>query len=216
MKGIMGVKLGMTQVFDEEGRAIPVTVIHAEPNQVMRIRTDDRDGYEAVQLGVGNIKERKVVYAQRQDYEKRGLTPVRYLREFRLDGATDLQPGQFVKVNDAFEAGDIVDVIGTSKGKGFAGVIKRWGFHRGPMSHGSKYHRRVGSLGSRTSGGGGRVHPGRRLPGRMGHQRVTTLRLRVVRVDADRNLLLIRGAVPGPKGSLVMVRESVRNKKGAV
>ena len=216
MKGIMGVKLGMTQVFDEEGRAIPVTVIHAEPNQVMRIRTDDRDGYEAVQLGVGNIKERKVVYAQRQDYEKRGLTPVRYLREFRLDGATDLQPGQFVKVNDAFEAGDIVDVIGTSKGKGFAGVIKRWGFHRGPMSHGSKYHRRVGSLGSRTSGGGGRVHPGRRMPGRMGHQRVTTLRLRVVRVDADRNLLLIRGAVPGPKGSLVMVRESVRNKKGAV
>ena len=216
MKGIMGVKLGMTQVFDEEGRAIPVTVIHAEPNQVMRIRTHESDGYEAVQLGVGTIKERKVAYAQRKDLEKRGLQPARYVREFRLAGATELEPGQYVKVEDAFEPGDIVDVIGTSKGKGFAGVIKRWGFHRGPMSHGSKYHRRVGSLGSRTSGGGGRVHPGRRMPGRMGHQRVTTLRLRVVRVDSDRNLILIRGAVPGPKGSLVMVRESVRNKKGAV
>ncbi len=216
MKGIMGVKLGMTQVFDEEGRAIPVTVIHAEPNQVMRIRTHESDGYEAVQLGVGGIKERKVAYAQRKDLEKRGLQAARYVREFRLAGATELEPGQYLKVEDAFEPGDIVDVIGTSKGKGFAGVIKRWGFHRGPMSHGSKYHRRVGSLGSRTSGGGGRVHPGRRMPGRMGHQRVTTLRLRVVRVDSDRNLLLIRGAVPGPKGSLVMVRESVRNKKGAV
>lgn len=216
MKGIMGVKLGMTQVFDEEGRAIPVTVIHAEPNQVLRIRTKDNEGYEAVQLGVGTIKERKVAYAQRKDYEKRGLTPTRYVREFRLAGATELEPGQFVTVDNAFQAGDIVDVIGTSKGKGFAGVIKRWGFHRGPTTHGSKYHRRVGSLGSRTSGGGGRVHPGRKLPGRMGAARVTTLRLRVVRVDSDRNLLLIRGAVPGPKGSLVMVRESVRNKKGAV
>lgn len=215
MKGIMGVKLGMTQVFDEEGRAIPVTVIHAEPNQVLRVRTPEAEGYEAVQLGVGTIKERKVAYAQRKDYEKRRLTPARYVREFRLSGATELEPGQFVKVDDAFAPGDIVDVTGTSKGKGFAGVIKRWGFHRGPTTHGSKYHRRVGSLGSRTSGGGGRVHPGRKLPGRMGAKRVTTLRLRVVRVDADRNLLLIHGAVPGPRGSLVMVRESVRNKKGA-
>jgi large subunit ribosomal protein L3 len=216
MKGIMGVKLGMTQVFDEEGRAIPVTVIHAEPNQVMRIRTEELDGYEAVQLGVGAIKDRKVAYANRMDYQKRGLTPTRYVREFRLAGATELEPGQFVKVDDAFAPGDIVDVIGTSKGKGFAGVIKRWGFRRGPTTHGSKYHRRVGSLGSRTSGGGGRVHPGRRLPGRMGHARVTTLRLTVVKVDTDRNLLLIKGSVPGPKGSLVMVRESVRNQKGAV
>jgi large subunit ribosomal protein L3 len=216
MKGIMGVKLGMTSVFDEEGQAIPVTVIHAEPNQVLRIRTKERDGYEAAQMGVGAIKERKVAYAQRMDYQARGLNLARYVREFRLPGATELEPGQYVSVGDAFEPGDIVDVIGTSKGKGFAGVIKRWGFHRGPTSHGSKYHRRVGSLGSRTSGGGGRVHPGRKLPGRMGHQRVTTLRLRVVRVDGDRNLLLIRGSVPGPKGSLVMVRESVRNRKGAV
>lgn len=216
MKGIMGVKLGMTQVFDEDGRAIPVTVIHAEPNQVLRIRTREQDGYEAAQLGVGAIRDRKVAYQQRMDYQKRGVNPARYVREFRLSGATELEPGQFVKVDDAFQPGDIVDVIGTSKGKGFAGVIKRWGFRRGPTTHGSKYHRRVGSLGSRTSGGGGRVHPGRKLPGRMGNHRVTTLRLRVVRVDADRNLLLIRGAVPGPKGSLVMVRDSVRNQKGAV
>lgn len=216
MKGIMGVKLGMTQVFDEEGRAIPVTVIHAEPNQVLRIRTAALDGYEAVQLGAGVIKDRKVAYAQRQDYQARGLNLARYVREFRLRGATDLEPGQYLKVNDAFEPGDVVDVIGTSKGKGFAGVIKRWGFHRGPTTHGSKYHRRPGSLGSRTSGGGGRVHPGRKLPGRMGHKRVTTLRVTVVRVDVDRNLLLIKGSVPGPKGSLVMVRESVRNQKGAV
>lgn len=216
MKGIMGVKLGMTQVFDEEGRAIPVTVIHAEPNQVLRIRTHERDGYEAAQLGVGQIREQKVAYAQRKDFEQRGLQLARYIREFRLAGARDLEPGSYIAVNDAFEPGDIVDVIGTSKGKGFAGVIKRWGFHRGPTTHGSKYHRRVGSLGSRTSGGGGRVHPGRKMPGHMGHQRVTTLRVRVVKVDSDRNLLLIRGSVPGPKGSLVMVRESVRNKKGAV
>ncbi len=216
MKGIMGIKLGMTQVFDEEGRAVPVTVLHVEPNQVMRIRTQDRDGYEAAQLGVGAIKDRKVAYQQRQDYKARGVNPARYVKEFRLAGATALEPGQFVKVEDAFEPGDVVDVTGTSKGKGFAGVIKRWGFHRGPTTHGSKYHRRVGSLGSRTSGGGGRVHPGRKLPGRMGHKRVTTLSLKVVRVDADRNLLLIKGAVPGPKGSLVMVRESIRKRKGAV
>lgn len=216
MKGIMGIKLGMTQVFDEEGRAVPVTVLHVEPNQVMRIRTQDRDGYEAAQLGVGAIKDRKVAYQQLQDYKARGVNPARYVKEFRLAGATALEPGQFVKVEEAFEPGDVVDVIGTSKGKGFAGVIKRWGFHRGPTTHGSKYHRRVGSLGSRTSGGGGRVHPGRKLPGRMGHKRVTTLSLKVVRVDADRNLLLIKGAVPGPKGSLVMVRESIRKRKGAV
>ncbi|MCY0879399.1 MAG: 50S ribosomal protein L3 [Firmicutes bacterium] len=216
MKGIMGIKLGMTQVFDEEGRAIPVTVIHAEPNQVMGVRTKERDGYEAVQLGMGAIKERKVAYQQLKDWGRRGLTPVRYVKEFRLPGATELEPGQFVRVEDAFAPGDLVDVIGTSKGKGFAGGIKRWGFRRGPMSHGSKYHRRVGSLGPRMSGGGGRVRPGRRMPGRKGHERVTVLSLRVVRVDADRNLLLIKGAVPGPRGSLVMVREAVRLRKGAV
>ncbi len=215
MKGIIGTKIGMTQVFDETGRAIPVTVIHAEPNTVVRLRTPEQDGYEAVQLGVGAVRVHKMTQPLAKDFQKRGITPVKYLREFRLPGATDLVPGSAHRVEDAFASGDMVDVTGTSKGKGFAGVIKRWGFHRGPMSHGSKYHRRVGSLGSRTSGGGGRVHPGRKMPGHMGHRRVTVLKLQVVRVDSDRNLLLVRGAVPGPRGSLVMVRESVRQKKGA-
>lgn len=214
MKGIIGTKVGMTQVFDETGRAIPVTVIHAEPNTVVRVRTREKDGYEAVQLGMGPIRTHKVKLPIRKDFEQRGLTPVKFLREFRLPGALDLTPGGQHRIEDAFAEGDIVDVTGTSKGKGFAGVIKRWGFHRGPMSHGSKYHRRVGSLGSRTSGGGGRVHPGRKMPGHMGHRRVTVLRLNVVRLDQDRNLVLIHGAVPGPKGSLVMIRESVRNQKG--
>ncbi len=214
MKGIIGVKVGMTQVFNAEGLAVPVTVILAEPNRVVRQRTVSKDGYEAVQLGVGAIRPFKVAQPQRKDYEKLGVEPVRFLREFRMEGASELAQGSWQTVADAFEAGDIVDVIGTSKGKGFAGVIKRWGFHRGPTTHGSKYHRRVGSLGARTSGGGGRVHPGRKLPGRMGHARVTVLKLRVERVDSDRNLLLIHGAVPGPRGSLVMVRDSVRNRKG--
>ncbi|CAB1129948.1 ribosomal protein L3 (BL3) [Candidatus Hydrogenisulfobacillus filiaventi] len=210
MKGIIGKKLGMTQVFDENGLAIPVTVIHAEPNPVVRLRTPEKDGYAAVQLGYETMLPKKVNRARRMDFEKLGLEPVRFLREFRLPGALDLKPGTFQRVQDAFEAGDLVDVIGTSKGKGFAGVIKRWGFRRGPMSHGSKYHRRVGSLGPRMSGGGGRVRKGRKMPGRKGHSRVTVLNLRVVRVDPERNLLLVRGAVPGPKGSLVMVREAVR------
>lgn len=216
MKGIIGKKLGMTQIFDEQGRAIPVTVLQVEPNVVVRHRTVERDGYEAVQLGFESIKPHKVKRPQRDDFAKRGLAPVRYLREFRLPGALELAEGSMLRVEEAFASGDIVDVTGTSKGKGFTGVIKRWGFRRGPTTHGSKYHRRVGSLGPRTSGGGGRVHPGRKMPGHSGHERVTVLRLEIVRIDADRNLLMIKGAVPGPRGSLVMVRESVRNRKGAM
>lgn len=216
MKGIIGKKLGMTQIFDETGRAIPVTVLLVEPNVVVRRRTVEKDGYEAVQLGFESVKAHKLKRPQRQDFEKRGIAPVRYLREFRLPGATELEEGSLHKVEEVFAAGDIVDVTGTSKGKGFTGVIKRWGFRRGPTTHGSKYHRRVGSLGPRTSGGGGRVHPGRKMPGHSGHARVTVLSLEVVRVDAERNLLLIKGAVPGPRGSLVMVRDAVRQRKGAV
>lgn len=216
MKGIIGTKVGMTQVFDESGLAVPVTVIHVVPNVVVGHRTAAKEGYDAVQLGMGEVKARKLKQPQRKDYEKRGLPMVRHLREFRLPGALDLTAGNLHRVEEAFANGDTVDVIGTSKGKGFAGVIKRWGFHRGPMTHGSKYHRRVGSLAPRASGGGGRVHPGRKMPGHMGHARVTVLNLKVVRVDADRNLLLVKGAVPGPNGSLVMVREAVRLRKGAV
>lgn len=212
MKGIIGKKVGMTQVFDAEGRAIPVTVILAEPNRVVQVKTKASDGYEAAKLGLEVVAPRKLTKAERVVFEKLGVEPMRHLREFRMPGALDLTPGALQRVEDAFADGDVVDVTGTSKGKGFAGVIKRFGFHRGPMSHGSKYHRRVGSLGARTSGGGGRVHPGRRLPGRMGHARVTVQNLRVVRVDAGRNLLLIRGAIPGPKGSLVMVRSAVKRR----
>lgn len=210
MKAIIGQKLGMTQIFDEEGRAIPVTVILAEPNRVIRKRTLARHGYEAVQLGVGFIRPHKVKRPQARDFEKLGVEPVRWLREFREPGAQDLQEGAWLRVEEAFQAGDWVDVTGTSRGKGFAGGIKRWGFHRGPMSHGSKYHRGPGSLGARMSGGGGRVFKGRKMPGHLGHERVTVLKLKVVRVDADKNLLLVRGAVPGPDKGLVMVRESVR------
>ncbi|MCY0881800.1 MAG: 50S ribosomal protein L3 [Firmicutes bacterium] len=214
MKGILGFKVGMTQIFDEDGRAVPVTVVHVEPNRIVRIRTVEKDGYEAVQLGIGAVKAHRVAKPQLKDFAQRNMEPVRILREFRLPGATELVPGEELRVEDAFAAGDVIDVTGTSKGKGFAGVIKRWGARRGPTTHGSKYHRRVGSLAARASGGGGRVHPGRKMPGHMGHKRVTTLRLRVVRVDQERNLLLIRGAVPGPKGSLVMVRATVRPRKG--
>jgi large subunit ribosomal protein L3 len=215
MKGIYGTKLGMTTVFDDEGRAIPVTVIHAEPNRVLRRLTEARHGYNAVQVGFGFVKPRKVRKPQLKDFEKLGVEPVRWVRELRLPGSEELEPGQDIKV-DVFEPGDWVDVTGVSRGKGFAGSIKRHGFHRGPMTHGSKYHRGTGSLNARISGGGGRVFKGRKMPGHLGHERVTVLRLQVVRVDAERNLLLIRGAVPGPKKGLVRVRETVRTpaKKG--
>ncbi len=215
MKGIIGTKVGMTQIFDDSGQAVPVTVIHAEPNVVVGHRSAAKEGYDAVQLGVEEVPARKLRQPQRKDFQQRRLPFVRRIREFRLPGALELPAGSLHRVEAAFEPGDRVDVTGTSKGKGFAGAIKRWGFHRGPMSHGSKYHRRVGSLAPRTSGGGGRVHPGRKLPGHLGHRRVTVLNLKVVRVDADRSLLLVRGAVPGPNGSLVMVRTSVRAKRGA-
>jgi large subunit ribosomal protein L3 len=217
MKGIYGTKLGMTTIFDEEGRAVPVTVIHAEPNRVLRRRTPEKDGYSAVQVGFGFVKPYKVKRPQRGEFERLKMEPVRYVRELRLPGADALEPGQEIRV-DVFEPGDWVDVTGISKGKGFAGVIKRHGFHRGPMSHGSKYHRRPGSLNARISGGGGRVFKGRKLAGHMGHQQVTVLNLRVVRVDPDRNLLLVRGAVPGPRKGIVRVRAAVKApvKKGAV
>ncbi len=208
MKGIWGQKLGMTQVFDEEGRSVPVTVILAEPNRVVMKRTVARHGYSAVQVGFGTVKPRKLKKPILGEFRRLGQEPVRHRRELRLPGAEELSEGDEIRVGDTFEAGEWVDVTGTSRGKGFAGVIKRWGFHRGPMTHGSKYHRGVGSLGARMSGGGGRVFRGRKLPGHMGHARVTVQKLKVQRVDAARHLLLIRGAVPGPKGGWVMVRAS--------
>lgn len=212
-KGILGKKLGMTQVFTPEGIVIPVTVVEATPNVVVRNMTKEQNGYEAVQIGFGVVKEKHLTKPEKGHFEKVGQTPVKFLREIRLNEASTHEVGSQISV-DIFEDGEMVDVTGTSKGKGFAGTIKRHGFARGPMTHGSKSHREPGSIGPMTSGGGGRVYKGKKLPGHMGHQKVTIQRLTVVRVDKERNLLLIKGAVPGPQGGLVMVKNTVKpNRK---
>lgn len=208
-KGILGRKLGMTQVFDEAGRVIPVTVVEAGPCVVVQKKTAETDGYNAIQVGFGAIKDKHVNSPQKGHFKKADVTPRKWLREFRLADVAGYDVGQEVKAN-LFDAGELVDVTGISKGHGFAGSIKRHNFRRGPMSHGSKYHRGPGSLGYRAAA---RVPKGRRLPGRYGSERVTIQALRVVRVDPDRNLLLIKGAVPGVKGSLLVIRDSVKAKK---
>lgn len=202
MKAILGKKLGMTQIFDNEGKLVPVTVIEAGPCTVVEKRTLDKDGYLAVQLGFGFVKESKLTKPLRGYFKKKGIAPLKYLREFRITPEEKINVGDVVKV-DVFQAGDLVDVTGTSIGKGFAGGIKRWNFKRGPMAHGSKYHRGPGSLQSRNAA---RVFPGRKLPGHLGNERVTVKHLRVVQVDPEKNLLLVHGAVPGTRGSLVMVK----------
>lgn len=211
MKGILGRKLGMTQVFDEAGRAVPVTVVKAGPCVVVQKRTPARDGYSAIQLGFEDVKEGRLNRPRRGHLARAGVRPVRILRELRVPDAEAYQVGQDLRV-DLFKPGDRVDVTGISKGKGFAGGVKRWGFGRGPMAHGSKYHRGTGSLatGGRMSGGGGRVFPGRKMPGHLGAERVTVQNLRVERVDPEHDLLLLRGAVPGPRGGLVIVRSAVK------
>ncbi len=206
-KGILGTKLGMTQVFDESGRAVSVTVLEAGPCRVTQIRTVPRDGYEAVQVGFG--RRRRVNQPEAGHLKAASAGPVKVLREVPMPDGVEVQVGQDLTVA-LFSPGERVDVTATSKGKGFQGGVKRHGFGRGPMTHGSKYHRGPGSLSSRTSGGGGRVHPGRKLPGRMGHRRVTVQSLVVERVDEPRNLLLVRGAVPGPRGGIVLIRSAVK------
>lgn len=198
----------MTQVFDEQGKAVPVTVIEAGPCIVVNIRTPERDGYAALQLGHEEVRGEKLTRPLRGQFTKVKVKPQRFLREIRVS-AEDLEEfavGQEIKV-DVFSPGDYVDVRGISKGKGFAGGIKRHGMHRGPMKHGSKYHRRPGSLGAK---GPARVFKGRKLPGRMGGEAVTVQHLRVVQVDPARNLLLLRGAVPGPRVGLILIRDSLR------
>lgn len=204
--GILGKKLGMTQVYDSEGRLIPVTVIEAGPCYVAQIRTRERDGYEAVQLAYDEIPERKLTKPELGHLKAAKLPACRVLREFKKTG--DVQVGQVVKV-DIFSNGDWVDVEGTSKGKGFQGVIKRHHFRGGPESHGSMFHRAPGSIGS--SSFPSRVWKNKRLPGHMGARRVTVQRLRVIETRPDENLLFISGAVPGATGGLVVVRKS---KKG--
>ena len=211
-KAILGRKLGMTQIFTEEGKVVPVTVILSGNNVVIQNKTEEKDGYNAVQIGFGEVKEQRVNKPLKGHFEKAGVKPLKFLREVRLKAASEYKVGDTIGV-DIFAAGDLVDVTGTSKGKGFAGGIKRHNFARGPMGHGSKSHREPGSTGSMLSGPGGRVLKGKKLPGRMGGERVTVQRLTVVKVDTNRNLLLIKGAVPGPKKSFVVIKETVKPKK---
>jgi large subunit ribosomal protein L3 len=208
MKGILGKKVGMTQIFSEQGEVIPVTVIEAGPCFVAQIKTLERDGYAAVQLGFAETKLKHLTQAQLQHLQKSNLPALRYLREFRMpaDELDRFQEGQKVTV-DIFEVGEYVDVTGTSKGKGFAGVVKRYGFRGGPKTHGqSDRHRAPGSIGACTTPG--RVFKGKRMPGRMGGERVTLQGLEVVLVDPERNLLAVRGAIPGSKNGLVMIRQA--------
>jgi large subunit ribosomal protein L3 len=211
MKGILGTKLGMTQVFDELNRIVPVTVVKAGPCVVTQVRTQEKDGYQAVQLAFGAIDPRKVNKPETGHFSKAGVTPRRVLAELRTTDAGDYTVGQEITA-EVFAGGAIVDVTGTSKGKGFAGVMKRHGFSGLGAGHGvQRKHRSPGSIGACATPG--RVFKGVRMAGRMGHVRVTTQNLTVHRVDAESGLLLIKGAIPGPKGSLVFVRTSV--KKGA-
>ena len=211
-KQILGIKLGMTQIFTEDGQVIPVTVVESGNNVVIRNKNVESDGYCAVQVGFGEIKDKHVNKPAKGLFDKAGVKPVKFIREIRLDAESEYKVGDVIGV-DIFAAGDLVDVVGTSKGKGFAGGIKRHNFARGPMGHGSKSHREPGSTGAMLSGPGGRVLKGKKLPGRMGGVRTTVQRLTVVRVDADRNLLLIKGAIPGPKKGLVIVKETIKPKK---
>jgi len=214
-KGILGKKVGMTQIFTKDGKVVPVTVVEANPNLIAQVKSVDSDGYNAIQIGVGVVKDKSVTKPQKGHFEKANIKPVRVIREIRLSDAPEQKLGDSITV-DIFAEGEIVDVVGTSKGKGFAGTIKRHNFSRGPMAHGSKSHREPGSMGPRISGGGGKVFKGKKLPGRMGGERVTVQRLTVARVDAERNLILIKGAIPGPKNGWVMIKNTVKPRKAAV
>ncbi len=204
--GILGRKLGMTQVYDDAGRAIPVTVIEAGPCVVVQKKTPQSDGYHALQLGFGEIRPRLVNRPLQGHFRKAQVRPVRVLAEVRSQEPSPHQAGEEVRV-DIFKAGDLVDVTGVSKGKGFAGGVRRHGFGRGPMAHGSKYHRGPGSLQSRAAA---RVFKGRKLPGHLGARRTTVQNLLVVRADPERNLLLVKGAVPGPRGQWLTIRRAVK------
>ncbi len=209
VKGILGRKLGMTQVFDEHGRAVPVTLIEAGPCRVVQVKTPERDGYHAIQLSFGDVK--RVNKPVAGHYAKAGVEPRRHLVELRLDEPGEHGPGSEIRA-DVFGPGEIVDVIGVTKGKGFAGGMKRHNFRGLSASHGTqRKHRSPGSIGACATPA--RVFKGTRMAGHLGHRRVTTLNLTVVQADPQRNLLLIKGAVPGPRGGLVMVRSSVRARR---
>ncbi len=206
-KAILGTKVGMTQLFAEDGKVIPVTVIQAGPCTVVQKKTVDNEGYDAVVVGFGEVREKSLNKPQKGTFAKADVAAKKYLREFRLDDISSLNVADEIKA-DIFEAGEKIDVSGISKGKGFAGPMKRWGLHRGPMSHGSGYHRGSGSMGACSNPG--RVMKGKKLPGHMGVVKVTVQNLEIVKVDAEANLILVKGAIPGNKGGLVTVRNSVK------
>ncbi len=207
-KCILGRKVGMTQIFDEIGNVIPVTVIEAGPCIVVSKKTSENDGYDAVQLGFGDLSDKHTNKPMKGHFQKNDVAPKKYLREFRLEDCGTLNVGDLIKA-DTFTAGDAVDVCGTSKGKGYAGTIKRYGNHRLKETHGSgPVHRHAGSNGSTSSPS--RVFKGKRLPGQMGAERVTVQNLTVAKIDAENNLIALRGAVPGPKGGLVLITDSVK------
>ena len=207
-KAILAKKIGMTQVFGERGEMIPVTVLEAGPCVIVQKKTVQNDGYSALQVGFGDKKIKQVNKPAKGHFDKAGLKPSRVLRELKLEDSESYEVGSVIRA-DMFAPGDMVDVSGISKGKGFQGAIKRHGQHRGPMSHGSKYHRGLGSLGSGTTPG--RVRKGKSMPGHMGHKKITVQNLKIVRADAEKNLILIKGAVPGPRGALLMIKNTVKS-----
>ena len=209
MKGILGKKLGMNQIFTEEGIVVPVTVVEAGPNVVTQVKTVEKDGYNAIQVGFEDAKEKSLNKPQKGHLAAANVLK-KHLKEFRVDAVEEFTVGQEIKA-DLFAAGEKIDVTGTSKGKGFQGPIKRHGQSRGPESHGSRYHRRPGSMGACSFPG--RVFKNKKLAGHMGSVKVTVQNLEVVRVDADKNLILVKGAIPGPKGSMVTIKEAVKSSK---
>lgn len=210
-KFILGKKIGMTQIFNESGLAIPVTVIQAGPCPVVQKKTVESDGYKSLKVGFGEVSEKRLTKPAKGVFAKLKIPTLKYLKEFRTDEVDKYEVGQEIKVTDMFQDGDRIDVSGISKGKGFQGTIKRYGQSGGKETHGSMYHRRVGSMSANTSPA--RVFKGKKLPGHMGVDKITVQNLDVVKVDAERNLLLVKGAVPGPKGGLLIIRETVKAGK---
>ncbi len=208
-QAIIGKKIGMTQIFDEQGKVVPVTVIEAGPCKVVQKKTVEKEGYASVQLGFDEVSERKLTKPEKGHLDKAEVGALGVLHEFRLDNAAEMNVGDVIKA-DAFKEGDKVDVTGISKGKGYAGVIKRWGAQRTPTTHGGgPVHRHAGSMGSSTDPS--RILPGKKMPGHMGAEQVTVQNLDVVKVDPDLNMIVIRGAIPGPKGGIVFIRNTVKN-----
>ena len=209
-KAILATKVGMTQIFNEDGSLTPVTVLQAGPCFVTQVKTVENDGYSAVQVGYGDKREKLVNKPMKGQFDKAGVSYKRFVREFKFENAEEYQLGQEIKA-DIFAAGDKVDATAISKGKGFQGAIKRFNQHRGPMAHGSKYHRHAGSNGACSDPS--KVFKGKGMPGHMGHKKVTIQNLEVVRVDAENNLILVKGSVPGPKKSMITIKETVKTVK---